>query len=93
MANKIRQAYEQGLRIHDVIVYSNNEWIKKHSDTECINNYGKIEKIYADPFLDFDTYPQDWMIYKEDAHLFKETPDTLPETLIINGIKYTRDDN
>ena len=91
MENKIRQAYEQGLRIHDVIVYSEDEWIKKYSETECINNYGIIEKIHGEPLIDFDTYPQDWVIYKEDAHLFKETLDTLPETLIINGIKYKRD--
>lgn len=93
MANKIRQAYDQGLRIHDVIVYSDKEWIKKYSETECINNYGTIEKIEDDPLLDFDRYPQDWEIYHEDIHLFKETPNTLPETLIINGIKYKRDDN
>ncbi len=94
MENKIRQAYEQGLRIRNHRFWNNNTWIKKYSETESID---ENEKIYKNDNIDFyfDERPSEWEIYHYDFHFFKEAtiPDTLPETLIINGIKYKRDDN
>ena len=91
MANKIRQAYEQGLRIYNIHWSDDGDWIKKFSETESIDKYDKIYKN-EDIDFNFDTNPQNWEIWHEDIPLFAQT-DTLPETLIINGIKYKRDDN
>jgi len=91
MANKIRQAYEQGLRIYNIHWSNDGDWIKKFSETESIDEDGKIYKNDNIDFY-FDERPEDWEIYYEDLPLFT-LHDTLPETLIINGIKYKRDDN
>ena len=89
MGNKIRQAYEQGLRIRTK-EWKNPYWIKKHSETHSIDEIGDF---WTSDYWDFETNPNNWEIYHEDIHLFEETPNTLPDTLIINGIKYKRDDN
>jgi hypothetical protein len=85
--DKIRQAYEQGLRIREECWYK-TFWIKKHSDTHSIDEMGNL--LSSD--WDFDTKPEDWEIFHEDEpqHKPTEPTETLPETLIINGIKYTR---
>lgn len=84
MANKIRQAYEQGLRIREEGWYK-TFWIKKHTDTHSIDEMGKL--LISD--WDLDTKPEEWEIWHEDEPQHKPT-ETLPETLIINGIKYKR---
>jgi hypothetical protein len=92
--DKIQQAYEMGLRIRykgwDITF-----WIKKHSETEVIDESGFV----WDGGWAFDNNPEKWEIWHEDEPLFKEPTkpikptETLPENLIINGIKYTRNDN
>jgi len=68
--NKIKQAYEQGLRIREK-KWAKHFWIKKHSDTKAIDEYGWVWHRG----LDFDTNPKEWEIWHEDAHLFKEPTD------------------
>jgi hypothetical protein len=68
--NKIQQAYEQGLRIKDKDWYD-TFWIKKHSNTECIDEMCKIWNLIID--FDFALHPEKWEIWHEDAHLFKPT--------------------
>lgn len=85
MANKIRQAYEQGLRIREKI-WDETLWIKKYSYTQSIDENGNI---WGSNWT-FDKHQDNWEILKEDLSI---STNFLPETLIINGIKYKRDDN
>jgi hypothetical protein len=70
--NKIQQAYEMGLRIREEDWYD-TFWIKKHSNTECIDEMCKIWNLIID--FDFALHPEKWEIWHEDAHLFKEPTD------------------
>ena len=92
MANKIRQAYEQGLRIYSIHWCNDGVWIKKYSETQSIDEDGEIYKN-DDIDFDFDTKPKDWKIFDEDLQKFNENNYHISETIIINGIKYKRDDN
>ena len=89
--NHIEQAYEKGLRIREKI-WDENLWIKKYSSTQSIDENGDIWGSNWTSNWTFDKHPDNWEIYHEDLPLFTQ-PNTLPETLIINGIKYKRDDN
>jgi hypothetical protein len=66
--NKIQQAYEQGLRVREIWWYE-TFWIKKHSDKKVIDQIG----ILWSNNWGFDTHPEKWEIWHEDAHLFKPT--------------------
>ena len=62
--NSIRQAYEQGLKIRYKYCWGKDEWIKKHSDIESIDEKGKIHLNLSIDF-DFDKKPQDWVIWDD----------------------------
>ena len=68
--NKIQQAYEMGVRVR-YKGWLKWEWIKKHSETEVIDESGKV----WDGGWAFDNNPEKWEIWHEDAHLFKEPTD------------------
>lgn len=63
--NSVRQAYEQGYAIRSKFCWGNDEWIKKHSDTESVSEQGHVYEN-SDIDFDFDENPQDWEIYKPD---------------------------
>lgn len=66
--NKIQQAYEMGLRIR-YKGWDINFWIKKHSETEVIDESGFV---WGGGWA-FDNNPENWVILQEDAPLFKPT--------------------
>lgn len=63
--NSIRKAYEQGYAIRGKFYWRDDEWIKKHSDTEAISEKGCVYNN-SDIDFDFDENPQEWEIYKPD---------------------------
>ena len=79
--NKIQQAYEQGLRIR-YKDWDINFWIKKHSETEVIDESGFV----WDGGWAFDNNPENWEILQEEAPLFKPTKPTDIKDQIENHI-------
>jgi hypothetical protein len=65
--NKIQQAYEMGVRVR-YKGWLKWEWIKKHSETEVIDESGKV----WDGGWAFDNNPEKWEIFTEDAHILLE---------------------
>lgn len=73
--NKIQQAYEQGLRVK-FKGWLKFEWIKKHSNLECITDVGSICKHN----WSFCNDPENWEIWHEDLPKFKQ-PDTIVQAV------------
>jgi len=59
--NKIQQAYEKGVMVRRSH-WAKKSWVKKHSDTESIDEMGKI----WNNDWNFIKYPEYWEIWHED---------------------------
>jgi hypothetical protein len=79
MGNKILEAYNAGKRVKR-ISWTRTEWIKKHSDTDSINDEG----IIRNNDYSFDKSPEIWEILPEDIEPETETP---PQTESYYGKK------